>query len=50
MGGCQNYGLFLDAPNTKCLSITGIQKRDYNFDSHPYNNEFARLSKAVASA
>ena len=37
MGGCQNYGPFLGTLNIRCRSIVGIQKRDHNFDNHPYN-------------
>ena len=36
MGGCQNYGPFLGTPNIRCRIIIGIQKRDHNFDNHPY--------------
>ena len=46
MGGCENYGPFLDpyyntAPNTE-----GTQKGDYNFDDHPYQ-EIVLLSSIV---
>ena len=39
MGGCPNYGLFLGAANIRCRIIIGIQKRDHNFDNHPYDLE-----------
>ena len=36
MGGCQNYDPFLGTLNIRCRIIIGIQKRDHNFDNHPY--------------
>ena len=36
MGGCRNYGPFLGTLNIRCRIIIGIQKRDPNFDNHPY--------------
>ena len=39
MGGCQNYGPFLGTLNIRCRIIIGMQKRDHNFDNHPYRVE-----------
>ena len=36
MGGCQNYGPFLGTLNIRGRIIIGNQKRDPNFDNHPY--------------
>ena len=36
MGGCQNDGPFWGTLNMRCRTITGIQKRDHNFDNHPH--------------
>ena len=36
MGSCQNYGPFLGTLNNRCRIIVGTQKRDHNFDNHPY--------------
>ena len=36
MGGCQNYDLVLGTLNISCRIIMGIQKREHNFDNHPY--------------
>ena len=38
MGGCQNYDPFLGTLNIRCRIIIRIQKRDHNFDNHPYRN------------
>ena len=38
MGGCQNYGPFLGTLDIRGRAIIGIQKRDRNFDNHPYRN------------
>ena len=35
-GGCQNCGPFLGTLNIRCRTIIGIQKRDHNFDNHPF--------------
>ena len=35
MGGCQNYGPFLD-PQTQVPYLNKDPKRDHNFDNHPY--------------
>ena len=40
MGGCQNYGPFLGTLNIRGRTIIGIQKRDHNFDNHPYELSF----------
>ena len=34
---CQNYGPFLCTLDIRCGIIIGIQKRDHNFDNHPYD-------------
>ena len=39
MGGCQNYGPFLGTINNRCRIIIGTQKRDHNFDNHPYGEQ-----------
>ena len=36
MGGCQHSGPFLGTLNIRCRIIIGIQKKDQNFDNHPY--------------
>ena len=37
IGGCQNYGLFLDPYyNTAPIIYLGYPKRDHDFDNHPY--------------
>ena len=36
MGSCQNYGPVLGTLNNRCRIIVGTQKRDHNFDNHPY--------------
>ena len=36
MGGCQNYNPFLGTLNIRCRFMIGNQKRDHNFDNHPY--------------
>ena len=36
MGGCQNYDPFLGTLNISCRVIIGIQKKDHDFDNHPY--------------
>ena len=36
MGGCQNYDPFWGTLNSRCRIIIGTQKRDHNFDNHPY--------------
>ena len=38
MGGCQKYGPFLDPYYNTAPNILGTQKRDYNFDNHPYTS------------
>ena len=38
MGGCQNCGPFLGTLNFRCRIIIRTQKRDHNFDNHPYRN------------
>ena len=35
VGGCQNYGPFLDPYYTTAHNIQGTQKGDHNFDNHP---------------
>ena len=37
IGGSQTYDPFLGTLNTRCRIIIGIQKRDHNFDDHPYH-------------
>ena len=37
MGGCQNYDPLLGTPNIRCRIILGIEKRDHDFDNHPYH-------------
>ena len=37
MGGCQNYGPFLDPHYNTAPNIWGTPKRDHNFDNHPYD-------------
>ena len=44
LGGCQNYGPFLGTLNIRCRIIIGIQKRDHNFDNHPYDEYMLVLS------
>ena len=41
MGGCQNYGPFLGTQIIRCRMIIRIQKRDHNFDNHPYIRQLA---------
>ena len=36
MGSCQDYGPFLGTLNIRCRIIVGAQKKDHNFDNHPY--------------
>ena len=36
MGGCQNYGPFLDPYYNTAPNIEGTQKSDHNFDNHTY--------------
>ena len=36
MGSCQNYGPFLGTLNIRCRIVIRTQKRDHNFDKHPY--------------
>ena len=36
MGSCQNYGPFLGTLKNRCRIIIIAQKRDHNFDNHPY--------------
>ena len=36
MGGCLNYGPFLGTLRIRCRIIKGIQKKDHDFDNHPY--------------
>ena len=43
MGGCQNYGPFLSTLNIRCRIIIGTQKRDHNFDNHPYARKLRML-------
>ena len=44
MGGCPNYDPFLGTLNIRCRIIIGIQKRDHDFDDHPYELQ-SKLSK-----
>ena len=43
MGGCQNYGPLLGTLNIRGRAIIGIQKKDHNFDNHPYTKSDVRL-------
>ena len=36
MGGCQNFGPFLDPSYNTAPSISGYPKWNHNFDNHPY--------------
>ena len=36
MVGCQDYGPFLGTLNIRGRIIIGTQKKDHNFDNHPY--------------
>ena len=36
MGCCQKYDPFLGTLNIRGRIIIGIQKRDHDFDNHPY--------------
>ena len=36
MGGCQNYGSFLDPYYNTAPNISGTPKKGPNFDNHPY--------------
>ena len=36
MGGCQNFGPFLDPYYNTAPNITGTPKRDHNSDNHPH--------------
>ena len=37
MGGCRNSGPLLGPPNTRSRIRLRTQKRDQNFDDHPYD-------------
>ena len=38
MGGCQNYGPFLDPYYNTAPKNLGYPKRDHNLDNHPYKD------------
>ena len=38
MGGCQNYGPFLDPYYNTAPIYLGYPKKDHNFDNHPYGS------------
>ena len=49
MGGCQNYGPFLGTLNIRGRVIIGVQKRDHNFDNHPYGGVVRRTDNEYSS-
>ena len=48
MGGCQNDGPCVATLNIRCRTVIMIQKRDHNFDNHPYSP--ARVGCGVCGA
>ena len=47
MGGCQNYGPFLDPYYSTAPNILGYPKRDHNFDNHQYESAIAEGAGAT---